>query len=103
MDAVPVFRLLSVNYFFSGTFRILSGNLLVTQRKLKFNLLVAIISSSANIAADFFFIQWWGSIGAALATVLVVLVSSVFSTTYLIYTFRQKAKKTSPEPNNIVS
>lgn len=103
MDAVPVFRLLSVNYFFSGTFRILSGNLLVTQRKLKFNLLVAIISSSTNIAADFFFIQWWGSIGAALATVLVVLVSSVFSTTYLIYTFRQKAKKTSPEPNNIVS
>ena len=92
MDAVPVFRLLSVNYFFSGTFRILSGNLLVTQRKLKFNLLVAIISSTTNIVADFFFIQWWGSIGAALATVLVVLVSSILSTTYLIYTFRQKAK-----------
>ena len=92
LDAVPIFRLLAVNYFFSGTFRILSGNLLVTQRKLKFNLFVAIVSSLTNAVADYFFIQWWGSMGAALATVLVVLVSSVLSTTYLIYTFRHKAK-----------
>ena len=92
LDAVPVFRILSVNYFFSGTFRILSGNLLVTQRKLKFNLLVAIVSSLTNVVADYFFIQWWGSIGAALATVLVVFVSSVLSTIYLIYTFRHNQK-----------
>lgn len=90
LDAVPVFRILSVNYFFSGTFRILSGNLLVTQRKLKFNLFVAIVSSLTNVVADYFFIQWWGSVGAALATVLVVLVSSILSTTYLIHTFRKK-------------
>lgn len=91
LDAVPVFRILSVNYFFSGTFRILSGNLLVTQRKLRFNLFVAVVSSLANIVADYFFIQWWGSVGAALATVLVVLISSILSTTYLIHTFRKKA------------
>lgn len=92
LDAVPVFRILAANYFFSGTFRIFSGNLLVTQRKLKFNLFVAIISSLTNVVCDYFFIQWWGSIGAALATVMVVFVSSVMSTTYLIYTFRQKAR-----------
>ena len=95
LDAVPVFRILSVNYFFSGTFRILSGNLLVTQRKLKFNLFVAIVSSLTNIVADYFFIQWWGSVGAALATVLVVLISGILSTTYLIHTFRQKASSLS--------
>lgn len=94
LDAVSVFRILSVNYFFSGTFRILSGNLLVTQRKLKFNLFVAIVSSLTNVVADYFFIQWWGSIGAALATVLVVYVSSVLSTTYLIHTFRQNRETT---------
>ena len=93
LDAVPAFRVLSVSYFFSGTFRILSGNLLVTQMKLKFNLLVAIVSSLTNIIADYFFIQWWGSIGAAVATFLVVIVSSVLSTTYLIYTFRYDSKK----------
>lgn len=89
LDAVPVFRILSVSYFFSGTFRVLSGNLLVTQRKLGFNLFVAIVSSLTNVVADYFFIQWWGSIGAAIATALVVIVSSVLSTTYLIYVFKR--------------
>ena len=90
LDAVPVFRLLALNYFFSATFRILSGNLLVTQRKLKFNLFVAIVSSLTNVIADYYFIQWWGSMGAAIATVLVVLVSGILSTSYLVYTFRKK-------------
>jgi len=89
LDAIPVFRILSINYFFSGTFRVISGNLLVSQRKLKFNLFVAIVSSAINVIADYYFIQWWGSIGAALATVVVVLVSSILSTSYLIFTFRK--------------
>ena len=92
LDAVPVFRILSINFFLSGTFRTLSGNLLVTQRKLKFNLVVAIIAGLTNVITDYLFIQWWGSTGAALATVMVVLVSSVMSTTYLVYTLRQKSK-----------
>lgn len=91
LDALPIFRILAVNYSISGTFRILSGNLLITQRKLKFNLLVAIVSGSVNVIADFLFIQWWGAIGAAIATVTVVVVSSVMSTTYLIYTFKKDA------------
>lgn len=92
IDAVSVFRILAINYFISGTFRIISGNLLVTQRKLKFNTLVAALSGLVNVVADFYLIQWWGSIGAALATILVVVVSSVMSTSYLIYTFRKKCK-----------
>ena len=94
LDAVLVFRLLAVNYFLSGTFRILSGNLLVTWRKLKFNLFVAGVSSLVNVLADYFFIQWWGAIGAAIATIMVVLISGMLSTIYLIYTFKQKAGTT---------
>lgn len=85
IDAIPIFRLLLLNYFISGTFRVISGNLLVTQRKLKFNLFVAIVSSSVNIIADYFLIGMWGSVGAAYATILVVLVSSILSTAYLLY------------------
>ncbi|MBQ9393140.1 MAG: oligosaccharide flippase family protein [Oscillospiraceae bacterium] len=92
LEAVPVFRILSANYFFSSTFRVLSGNILVTQRKLKFNLFVAVLASAVNIAADYFFIQWWGSIGAALATVTVVLVSGSVSTAYLVYTLKKAIK-----------
>ncbi len=91
LDAVPVFRILSINYFISGTFRAISGNLLVTQRKLKYNLMVSVITSFINILADFLFVQWWGAKGAAYATLLVVVISSVMSTTYLISTFKKKA------------
>lgn len=91
-EVLPIFRLLVANYFISGTFRILSGNLLVTQRKLKFNLFVAIVAGCVNVVADFLFISWWGAMGAALATVLVVLLTSILNTVYLIYTFK-RAKK----------
>lgn len=87
LDAGPVFRILVVNYFISGTFRIISGNLLVTQRKLKFNFFVALLSGIVNIIFDCLFISLWGSIGAAMATISVVIISSICSTAYLIYTF----------------
>ncbi len=87
LDSVIVFRLLSINYFFSGTFRGISGNLLITQRKLKFNTFVTVLSGVVNVIANCLFIPMWGSIGAAIATVLAILVSSVLSTSYLIYTF----------------
>ena len=100
LDAVPVFRLLSINYFISGTFRIVSGNLLVTQRRLKFNLLIAIVSTVTNIIADYFFIQWWGSMGAAYATVLVVVISSVMSTVRLLISFKNAGKSNADIINN---
>lgn len=89
-DSVIIFRVLSLNYFISATFRIVSGNLLVTQRKLKFNLMVACITSTVNVIADVFLIYFYGSMGAAIATVVVTLLSSVLSTTYLIYTLNKR-------------
>lgn len=90
LDCVPAFRVLSLNYFLSGTFQILAGNLLVTQRKLKYNLMVAIFSGTINIAANLLLIPHLGSIGAAFASVCVVVVASAMNTTYLIYTFKKK-------------
>lgn len=92
LDAVPVFRILSVNYFFSGTFRIVSGTLLASQRKLRFNLFVSILSGLVNIVADVVLIRCWGSAGAALATLLVVLMTSILNTACLVRTFRQQSK-----------
>ena len=64
----------------------------MTQRKLGFNFFVALISGGVNVVADFYLISSMGSIGAALATVLVVIVSSILSTAYLIYTFKKNQK-----------
>ena len=105
LDCVPVFRILSVNYFIAATFRTLSAFLLLTQRALKFNLFVAVVSSVVNIFADYFFIKAWGSVGAAYATVLVVLVSSILSTSYLLYLYNRKddGKGNDPEPKEPVT
>ena len=105
LDCVPVFRILSVNYFIAATFRTLSAFLLLTQRALKFNLFVAVVSSIVNIFADYFFIRAWGSVGAAYATVLVVLVSSILSTSYLLYLYNKKddGKGNDPEPKEPVT
>ena len=91
LDAVPVFRILSFSYFFSGTFRVIGGNLLVTQRKLRFNTAVAVISGIINIVADLLFIKWWGAVGAALATISVVVVTSVMNTVYLLKVLYSKS------------
>ena len=88
LDAVVPFRILSISYFFSATFRVVSGNLLVTQRKLKFNLVMAVLSSTLNTVLNVFFISAWASEGAALATLLTVVVSCIASTLYLLHVFK---------------
>lgn len=92
VDVIMIFRVLVISYFFSSSFRILSSNLLVAQRKLKFNLFEAIISGVINIFLDFYLIKLYGGIGAAIATCTVVLVSSFISTSYLIFLYKGELK-----------
>lgn len=91
LDAVVPFRILCVSFFFSGTFRIIPGNLLITQRRLKFNLFESIFSSGLNTLLNFFMISAWRSTGAAIATFITMLTSGIISTAYLLYVF-SKAK-----------
>lgn len=88
LDCLPIFRVLVINFFLSGSFRIISGNLIASQRNLHFSLLISVVASCVNIIADYFFIQKWGAIGAAYATVLVVTVSGAMSTSYFVYTLK---------------
>ena len=89
-DSVPVFRVLAIGYFFSATFRVLSGNILVMLKKLKFNLYVSLASGLLNIVLDIWFIQIWGSMGAAIATVAIYVFSGLCSTVYLNYYLKKK-------------
>lgn len=90
LDAVPCYRVLVISYFFSGSFRIVSGNLLVTQRKVEFNLFVAILSGIINIAGNIILIPVYGSMGAAIVTLSVVIVSSLISTIYYTWLIKEK-------------
>ena len=87
LDAVPAFRILSLSYFFSAGFKSISGNLLVTQRKLKYNLFVSIMTGVVNIITDYILVSYMGSIGAAYTTLAVVILAGLLMTPYLLYSF----------------
>lgn len=89
IDAVLPFRILCVSYFISGTFRYIAGNILVTQRRLKFNLLESVFSSGLNTLLNFLLIDRFYSVGAAMATLFTMIISSIISTIYLIKIFRR--------------
>lgn len=93
MDSLVCFRILAFNFFISCTFRIPAGNLLAMLKHVKVNLVVSIFSGLANIVLDIILIQKYGSEGAAVATVLVVLVSVLISMPALIYQINKLKKE----------
>lgn len=83
LDAVPVFRLLALSYFFSATFRKVIGNILVTQRKLKVNFWIGIFEGILNIVINIVLVSKFGVIGAAITTLIIVILSSLISYIYI--------------------
>ena len=77
MDSIPVFRVLMVGYLISATFRIPYGNILASVGNVKANLINAIFSGVCNIVLDIVLIMKYGSIGAAYATLIVFIISSI--------------------------
>ncbi|MBB6624640.1 oligosaccharide flippase family protein [Clostridium gasigenes] len=77
MDAIPCFRVLMVGYFVSATFRIPYGNILASVGNVKANLINAIFSGVCNVILDIILIIKYGSIGAAYATLIVFIISSM--------------------------
>jgi O-antigen/teichoic acid export membrane protein len=92
IDSITIFKVLVVGYFIAGTFRIPNGNLIASIGKVKLNLFVAIVSSIFNVILDIILIPKYGSLGAAIATVSVFIVSSLITEAYLIKTFNLKIR-----------
>jgi O-antigen/teichoic acid export membrane protein len=92
LDSVTVFRILIIGYFIAGTFRIPNGNLLANLGKVKINLIVAIISSTFNIIFDILLISKYGSIGAAITTLSIFIISSLITEIYLMKILHIKIK-----------
>lgn len=93
-DVVYLFRVLLLNFFISGTFRIVFGNLLAAQRRVYFNLFVTILSGTINIIADCLLIKGYGGPGAAWATVISDCVISVLVVFYWVHTVKNKGGST---------
>ena len=84
LNAVPVFRVLMIGYFFSGTFRTLSLNLLAAFRRVKYGLLISFVSCITDICFNYLLIIKYQMIGAAYATLLVDVVTATMGLAYVI-------------------
>ena len=89
-DAIPILRVLLIGYFFSGTFRTFSVNLLAAFHRIYYGLFISITSCLADIVFNYFFIIKFGSIGAAYATLLVDIITAVLSFLYVIYLLKKE-------------
>ena len=90
-DSVIPFRILAVGYFFAGTFRIPLGNVIAAMGKIKVNFWFSLGTGIMNIFLDYWFIQKWGAIGAAWATLIVFLISSWAGIGFFLFWFHRKS------------
>ena len=88
--AKSIFQISAIGYFFTATFRIVSGNLLVTQRQLKFNFFISLLSGILNIIGNYILISKLGAIGAAWTTLIVNAFSGMILTYYFALIIHKK-------------
>lgn len=90
LDSAPALCVLVLNYFIAATFAGVCGQLLTTQKKLTFNLIVGIIVAILNVVLNMLLIPSFGAVGAAFATLLGTLISATMSCIYLIKIYKSK-------------
>ncbi len=89
-DVVPIFRILVIEYFFSGTFRFLCCNLLSAYKCVNYCLFISIMSVICDIVLNYFMINKMSTIGAAYATLISMVITSLLAFGYLIYKIYKK-------------
>lgn len=88
-DAIRPFQILMLSFFVSGTFRVIAGNLIVTQRKLMFNLIMSIVGAIVSAGCNYLLIPSLGSEGAAISYLITMTVTGIMATGYLLFILRK--------------
>lgn len=92
IDCVPVLKILIINYFISGTFRKLYGNVIAVIRKVKINFINTATAGLLNIGLNIILIKQYNSIGAAIATLIVTVITSGIAFVYVMWWFRKQKR-----------
>lgn len=88
LDSVPSFVILMVGFALSSSLRVISGNLLVAQRKLLFNTFMTTSTIVLLTVLSIVLIPQLGIVGAAISQALSLTISGIASTLYLIYVYK---------------
>lgn len=91
-DAVLPFRILSIGYLVTGTFRITAGNIIASLKKVKVTLLITSVCAIINIILDYIFITKYSAPGAAAATLIVFIISAFLANIYLLFYLKREKK-----------
>lgn len=89
-DSIPIFKILCVGYFFTGSFRVLGANVLFALGKPKFNVYSSLVAGITNIILNIFLIEKYGSIGAAYSTLLIFIIWGILVNFFIYKTLRYK-------------
>ena len=81
-DSIPLLKVTLLGTLFAPYGR-QAGVILNSAGKTKFNFIIVIATASLIIAFNFFFIGWFGVIGAAYATLLATIISFIVSQAYM--------------------
>lgn len=87
MNVIPMFEVLSLNYL-AYCARNLMGNAIAAIKKVKMNLLFAVLSGILNIFLNLLLIPQFGSVGAAVATLIVTITIAVLDCAYVLHHFK---------------
>lgn len=100
LNSVAPFRVLIVSFVFSASFNVTLSNILISQRKMKYNIIVSIVLGALNVLFNVIFILQYGSIGAAYATLLVTLIGTVLYVLFYFKTMKEMKKISLKETEN---
>lgn len=89
MNVIGLMQILNVNYL-ASCIRNLMGNTIAAIKKVKMNLLFAVVSGVLNIVLNILLIPWLGAAGAAIATVIVTFSVATMDCTYVLRYFRKE-------------
>lgn len=92
LDSVKYYNILLIGYFFYGTFKCISGNLLVTQRKLGINFVGGIISLFICVFGNMLLLPRIGALGSAIINTSSNIIIGFISTIFYIKTLKNIKK-----------
>lgn len=88
-SAASIFVVLMITYVFTALFRTVYGNILAMMHKVKANFILSSAECAINIVLDVVLIKRYGSIGAAYATLVITVLSSLLSGFYYRHCLKQ--------------
>ncbi|MCM3029811.1 oligosaccharide flippase family protein [Niallia sp. MER 6] len=91
VEGIMYFRILMIGFLIDSTLRVPAGNILAMMQKVKQLIFINAFCGVINLVLDIILIEKYSALGAAYTNVIVIGISSMFYTGYLLTTLKKNA------------